>query len=147
MKTLNTLIRLSKRTLDELRKKQVSLESQKAQLLEVIKRLGNELASEQKVAAKTPEMGAFFGGFAKRIKLRENDIQAEVKKLDDELAVLSEEILVAFAELKKYEIALDNKKARIKAEEARKETIAMDEVAATNYSRKKEADSLVSSGE
>ena len=138
MKTLTTLIRLSKRTLDELRKKQVALENQKTQLHEVIKRLAGELAAEQKVAAETPEMGNFYGGFAKRIQNKQNDIREEIKKIDADLAKLSEDIMVAFSDLKKYEIALDNKKARAKAEESRKETIAMDEVAATRYTRSKD---------
>lgn len=138
MKTLTTLIRLSKRALDALRKKQVALENQKMQLQEAIKRLAAELATEQKLAEKSPEMGSFYGGFSKRIQMRQNEIRQEISRIDAQLVALSEEIMIAFSDLKKYEIALDNKKAKIKAEETRKETIAMDEVAVTRFIRQQE---------
>jgi flagellar FliJ protein len=135
MKGIDTLIRLSKRALDELRKKQVALETQKAKLEQGIKNLANELLREQQLAAKSPEMGSFYGGFAKSIKERQQKLHQEIINVDLELSTLSEEVMVAFADLKKYEIARDNAKARKKAEEARRETIAMDEVAATRYTR------------
>lgn len=140
MKGIDTLIRLSKRTLDELRKKQIVLENEKDKLLQALQKLGGEMQSEMKVAEKTPEMGAFFGGFAKRIKKRQEILYEEVKKLDVKLAELSEEILTAFADLKKYEITRDNANARAKAEVARKETMAMDEIAGVQFVRKEKED-------
>lgn len=136
MKGIDTLIRLAKRDLDELRKRQVHLETAKDKLQQGIKNLAAELQREQKLAAQNPEMGSFFGGFAKNIKERQQKLNDEIKEIDVQLLALSEEIMVAFADLKKYEIARDNFKARKKAEEARKETIMMDEVAATQFTRK-----------
>lgn len=136
MKGIDTLIRLAKRSLDELRKQQVLLETQKEKLQEAHNKLGSELKSEMKTAEKTPEMGGFYGGYAKRIKERQIVLQGEVKKVEIELVKLSESILQAFADLKKYEIARDNAKARAKAKEARRETIALDEVASNQFMRK-----------
>lgn len=136
MKGVNTLIRFAKRTLDELRKKQVLLETQKAQLLEAIRKLHEDLASEQRLAQKTVEMATFYGGFAKRIKEKEAKMREEIRRLDEELARLSEEIMAAFADLKKYEIARDNAIAREKAEAARKETLMLDEIASTKFIRR-----------
>ncbi len=136
MKGIDTLIRLSKRTLDELRKKQVALETQKEKLHDAIRRLNNEMESEMRLAQKSPEMATFYGGFAKRIKAKQAMLREETQKLEFELVVLSEQIIEAFADLKKYEIARDNAKARARAEAARKETIAMDEVAASQFLRK-----------
>ncbi len=53
----------------------------------------------------------------------------------DELNV---EIRVAFSELKKFEIALENAKLRTKASQERKLTIEMDEIAQQQFGRKKE---------
>ena len=136
MKGVNTLIRLAKRSLDELRKKQVALETEKAKLETAIKNLSHQMHAEMALAARSPEMGNFYGDFAKRIKLKQQEIHEEVKKLDAQLIALSGEIMIAFADLKKYEIARDNAKAREKAEEARRETIMMDEVAAVQFVRK-----------
>lgn len=138
MKGLNTLIKLNKRTLDELRRKMVALENQKAQLLQASAKLDEELQSEIKLASKTPEMGQFFGGFSNRIKNRQQEIAFEVKKLDKQIDELNIEIGVAFSELKKYEIALANAKQREKAAQERKLTIEMDEIAQQQFGRKTE---------
>lgn len=136
MKGIDTLIRLAKRSLDELRKKQVAMETEKDQLQRAIQSLDNQMRNEMALAAKAPEMGSFYGGFAKRIKERQATLREEVKGVEKRLAKLSEEIMEAFADLKKYEIARDNAKARAKAELARKETIMFDEIAATQFTRK-----------
>ena len=138
MKGLNTLIKLNKRTLDELRRKMVALENQKAQLLQASAKLDEELQSEIKLASKTPEMGQFFGGFSNRIKNRQQEIAFEVKKLDKQIDELNIEIGIAFSELKKYEIALANAKQREKAAQERKLTIEMDEIAQQQFGRKTE---------
>lgn len=138
MKGLNTLIKLNKRTLDELRRKMVALENQKAQLLQASAKLDEELQSEIKLASKTPEMGQFFGGFSNRIKNRQQEIVFEVKKLDKQIDELNIEIGIAFSELKKYEIALANAKQREKAAHERKLTIEMDEIAQQQFGRKTE---------
>lgn len=136
MKGIHTLIRLSKRALDDLRKKQASLETQKEKLLDAIRKLDRELHNEMLLLQKAPEMGSFYGDFAKRIRSRQDTLREEIKKVEEELVQLSNEIMDAFADLKKYEIVRDNAKARAKAEEARKETIAMDEIASTQFARK-----------
>lgn len=136
MKGVKTLIRLAKRNLDELRRKQTELEVQKDRLRQSIKNINTELQNEMKLAAKTQEMASFYGGFAKRIKNRELELEEEIRKLDKQLLVLSDEIMLAFAELKKYEIALENDKQRIRAEENRKETIELDDIAGQQFLQK-----------
>ncbi|NBX03016.1 MAG: hypothetical protein EBR02_02905 [Alphaproteobacteria bacterium] len=136
MKGINTLIKLSKRELDGLRREMASLETQKAQLQEATQKLSEELLREQELASKQPEMGAFFGGFATRIKKRQEEIAAEIKKLDEKIRALNEKILVAFSELKKYEIAKENAEKRALEEQNRKETIMLDEIAGQQFHRK-----------
>lgn len=138
MKGLLTLIKLSKRTLDELRRKMTSLENQKAQLEQAIVNLRKEVEEEMKMAAQRPEMGNFFGGFAKRMRQRELDLRAEISKVEQQILSLSEEITLAFADLKKYEIALENHKAREREKATRRETELMDEIASQQHHRKEE---------
>ncbi len=138
MKGLTTLIKLSKRTLDELRRKMTALENQKAQLEQAIINLKLEVEMEMATAAKRPEMGAFFGGFTKRMKQREFDLRAEIAKIEKQMEVLAEEITIAYAELKKYEIALENAQAREREKMARRETELLDEIAGQQHYRKQE---------
>lgn len=136
MKTLDTLIRLHKRTLDELRRNMVALENQKAQLRQAIHTLHKELEKEIALAGEQPEMANFFGEFAKRIKNRQEVINQEIVALDAKISNLNDEIFTAFTELKKYEIARENAKLRAKAEANRKETLMLDEIAAQQFQKK-----------
>ena len=136
MKGLATLIKLSKRKLDELRRKLGSLEGQKAQLEEAIRRLSEELAREVEMASKQPEMSGFFGGFAKRIQQRQEAMHQEIRKIEIEITKTRDEISEAFSEQKKYEIAQDNAKKRAAEEQNRKDTLALDEIAEQQHRRK-----------
>jgi hypothetical protein len=137
MKGLDTLIKLHKRTLDELRRQIVVLENQKQQLLDTSQKLHEELQYEMKMAAEKPEMSGFFAGFSKRIQERQKAITQEVKKLDMVIAKLTDEARIAFGEVKKYEIAKANAEKRRQKEIARKETMVLDEIAGNQDRRKK----------
>jgi uncharacterized coiled-coil DUF342 family protein len=136
MKTLNTLIRLHKRTLDELRRNMAALEGQKDKLHQSIKSLQNELEKEVKLAGMQAEMANFFGEFAKRIRGRQDMLHGEIKNIDVKIAELNKEIFGEFTELKKYEIARENLKQRMAEEEKRKETLMLDEIAAQQFQRR-----------
>lgn len=136
MKTLDTLIRLHKRTLDELRRNMVSLENQKSQLQQAIINMQKELDKEMVLASKQPEMANFFGEFAKRIRNRQDNLRQEISALDVKITALNKEIFEAFTELKKYEVAKENAKQRMREEEKRKETLVLDEIAAQQYQKK-----------
>jgi len=138
MKGLTTLIKLHKRTLDELRRAMMSLESQKAQLLKLSVKLKDELVQEIKLASKSPELGNFFGDFSKRMQMRQEEIAGEVRSLDKQIGELNAKISEAFSELKKFEIALENAKQRAEEAERNKETIQMDEIAGQQFRRKME---------
>lgn len=138
MKGLATLIKLHKRTLDELRRKMTALESQKSQLLQLSSSLKEELVQELKLAGKSPELGNFFGDFSKRIQMRREEIAGEVRSLDKKMAALNTQIAEAYSDLKKFEIVLANAKKRAEEEQRRQETIEMDEIAGQQFRRKME---------
>lgn len=138
MKGLSTLIKLHKRTLDELRRSMASLENQKEQLQLAIKKMQEELEAELVLAGKQPEMANFFGEFSKRIKTRQDMLRQEIRSLDTQIIKLNDEIAAAFAELKKFEIAKENAMRRAREEEARKDTLMLDELAGQQFQRKKE---------
>lgn len=138
MKGLLTLIKLSKRALDELRRKMGALENQKSQFEFAAQKLQEELQHEIVMAKKQPEMSGFFGDFAKRIKKRQEVIAGEIRKLDQQIEKMRDEIATAFGELKKYEIALENSKQRAKDAQNRKDTIQLDEIASQQYQRRQE---------
>lgn len=139
MKGLDTLIKLHRRTLDELRKQIAVLENQKAQLIAASQKLDQELKDEMQAAGKQPELSGFFGGFAKRIRLRQQKIAQEIKELDKKLATLADAAQAAFGEVKKFEIARERKQRRALKEAERKDTIRLDEIAGVQDRRKKKS--------
>lgn len=136
MKALNTLIRIHKRNLDELRRNMVALENQKAQLEQAIIVLHQELDREIALASKQPEMSNFFGEFAKRIKGRQETLRQEIIAIDIKINELNDQIFAEFTEIKKFEISRENKKTRLKEAENRKETLMLDEIASQQFQKK-----------
>ena len=138
MKGLATLIRLHKRNLDELRRDMVRLENEKSQLEQAIINLQAELDREMELAETSLEMASFFGEFAKRIKNRQEILRGEIQQVDKKIAKLNDEIFVEFAEVKKFEIALEMKKSQKAEAEKRKETIMLDEIAAQQHRKNRQ---------
>ncbi|NBO19333.1 MAG: hypothetical protein EBV03_08940, partial [Proteobacteria bacterium] len=136
MKGLTTLIKLSKRALDELRRKMGMLENQKSQLQQAIVNLQREVEAELQAARQRPEMGQFFGEYSKRMRQRQAQLEAEVASIELQMSNLRETIAAAFAEQKKYEIALENAKQRQKEAAQRRENEMMDEIAGQQHQRK-----------
>lgn len=114
----------------------VALESQKDQLIQTIEASQRELEREVELAKNTPEMSGFFGEFAKRIKNRQEQIRQEIQAVDKKIMELNDKIAAEFTELKKFEIALENRKTHAKTEENRKETLMLDEIAAQQFQKK-----------
>lgn len=136
VKGLNTLIKLQRRELDDLRRKLSVLERQREALVMLSSQLIEELEREIELAIATADMGSFFGNYAERIQQRQEQIRQEVLKINKEMAKISAEIAIKFGDLKKYEIARDQRIAAAKAEENRKETMMLDEIAMQQFVRK-----------
>lgn len=137
LKSLTTLIKIAKQQLDSLRRDLANLEAEKQKLLEAIARLKEELQREIELSGQHPEMGAFFGGFAKRIREREDAFNASVQKLDALMNKLRERIREQFAEQKKYELAKEAREKEEKEVQDKAEVRDMDEVAGMRHERKK----------
>lgn len=136
MKGLLTLIKLHRRQLDQLRRQIAEKETQKLQLHELLERMARELEAERELASQNAEMSQFYGGYAKRMLERQDVVVKEIQRLDKEIRELSLQITEKFSELKKYEIARDNRLKRQKEEADRKERIMFDDIAIQQHSRK-----------
>ena len=128
MKGLRTLIRLHKQDLDELRREMAALEGRRAALIDRRKMLDRELAEEQRFVAETPNMAFAYGAYAQRVIAERADIAERKQALEDDIAALGERVAEAYAELKKYEIAMSQRLRRQRAEAARREQRDLDEL-------------------
>lgn len=138
MKGILTLIKLSRRTLDELRRGLSALENEKEQLQKLQAALRDELRQEMETAGKQPEMAHFFGDYAKRIQGRQDKILQEIRAVEKQMEKMAEAISAAFTEVKKYEIARDNELARVREETERREAAELDEVGSQMHHRRQQ---------
>ena len=136
MKSIVTLLRIKQREMDALKRQQMLLENQRAEVEGSIQRLAEQLQGEMDSAQKMPEMAGFFGDFSVTIKKRQEQMRVHIRKLEVELEKLSVQILDRFSEMKKYELALANWKKRRDEVAARREQAEMDEVALRGYIRR-----------
>jgi flagellar export protein FliJ len=136
MKSLATLIRLKKQQVDELRRGMVRLEEQKQVLLDQHTMLANQLRHELELAGQLPELAGFFGDFAGRIRRQQEELMEKVAALDAKIVQLRDQIAEAFSEMKKYEIAKEQRLAKQRETQARREGLAMDEIAQQQHLRK-----------
>ncbi len=138
IKSLNTLIRLQKQKVDQLRRQQGELERARQEFLKRLDSLAAELKKEQKLASENPEMGGFFGDFAGRIRLRREETTMHIKKLEKQMDELAALIRTAFAEQKRYEIVRDARLKEQRAKQEKLETEMLDEAGAQVFERRKD---------
>jgi flagellar FliJ protein len=128
---LHTLIRLSQWQLDEKRKamavllaKVEAVETEKARVLA-------ELEAESKKPPEAFEGGLTQGPFIKASYQKRDQMDELLKALAAEVEAAQTEIQTAFEELKRYEIAAEQRALKAKKEAARRETKALDEAGST----------------
>lgn len=136
--TLKTLIRLNRFDVDEKRRSLQALLDHEAEIQQAIRNLEEELAAEQKVAADAEvqqAIGAVYGGYAVANKERKEAQLEKLAELYPQIESARAALAEAFANLKKYEIARQNRQDEEAAEEARKEGLELDELGLAGHRR------------
>lgn len=139
MKSLNTLIRLQKKEIDELKRQKTLFEEKREECYQALSRLADQLQFEMKTAQQMPDMAQFFGDFAASIKTGQEQINGLIRRTDKEIETLAQRIQERFSEMKKYEITLENYKKREKEKIAKRDAQTMDDIAINNYIRNHDA--------
>ncbi len=135
MKGLPTLIRVRQWELEEKRRKLADLQGLEAQLDEAIARLDDEVKMEQGVAAASNEITFAYAPYAQAAIERRRTLVASLEEVRQQIVAAHEEVTIAFQELKKYEIAQDNRRKRARIETNRREQIVLDEIAIESHRR------------
>lgn len=138
VKGLNTLIKIQRREIDEVRKQIVFTEQQKEALEMLAKGLAEELERELELAVEYVVVGNFFGNYSERIRKRQEIIAQEIKTLNRRLLELNNDMAVKFGEMKKLEIARDNRLAAARETARKKEEQMFDEIGITQFARAKD---------
>lgn len=127
-KGLNALIRLAERRLDEGRRLVAELEARRAEQDQALADLDQAVAREKQLAYAEAGLMATLPAYLAVMQDRKRGIEAEIVVLDHGIAQRREEIHEAFQELKRYEIARDQRAAQAAYDANRAEQDRLDEM-------------------
>ncbi|NMM46365.1 flagellar export protein FliJ [Rhodospirillaceae bacterium KN72] len=134
--TLDTLVRLAGRSVDNARRALQVLLAEEDRINADYAALAERIESESEMVRAKPEFGSQFGSFMVWAKDRREKLDAEMRELVPKIDTVRDALADAFAEQKKYEIAKQNRDEAEAADEKRKEGIAMDEMGLNAFRRK-----------
>lgn len=139
MSGLQTLIRLHRWRLDEKRRALAELRLLEEQLREQAARLEEEIKIEQRTARERPEAALTYGHFAVQAIARRTRIAESIAQVQQQAVQAEEEMAVAFQEVKRYELAEEDRERRRADDQRRKEAIVLDETAAVGFRRRRDS--------
>lgn len=149
MKPFDTLIRLAEEGLDQKRRVLAQLEGRLDQARADRQVIEDELAREQRqaggdgadagadVGEDIRDIGMFaYGAYAAEVIRRRARADARIEAANAEAEAAREEVRLAFAELKRYQITHEKKLADLERQRAAREQAELDEIA-QNMDRRK----------
>lgn len=138
MNSLKTVIRLHKWQLDEKRRALVELQNLRDHLQMEIHRLEEEVGREAALASQDFEAARAFPNYAKMARTRHDKLDQSVAKVDEQIAAANEEVAEAYRELKKFELAEEEREKREALKLRRKQEAVLDETASIRFRRRQE---------
>ncbi len=139
MTALDSIVRVHRWVLDEKQRKLADLRTLVEKLKLDLESLDAELEAEREVSEISDEAGAAFPAYAAAALSRRRRLCETIANLEQESEAAREEVTEAFSELKKYEIASDNREARESEKRKRSERINLDELGVSIYRRSRVA--------
>ncbi|MDZ5647653.1 flagellar FliJ family protein [Nitrospirillum sp. BR 11828] len=138
MKSLKTLIRLHKNEVDEKRRHLTQLREHDDQLTLRRQQFEAQVEMERQLSGTSVDMAVAFANFLPQIKLQRNALEQARQQLAIAIHRAEEDLAQAFQELKRFELAEEERIRKEKAELARKEAMMLDEIAAQRHLRQQE---------
>ncbi|MBL6959077.1 MAG: flagellar export protein FliJ [Rhodospirillales bacterium] len=128
-KDLQTLIRLNEWTVDERRRELGDVLASLDSLENGLHRLQDELAREQHAVQASPnEAGFFYGNYAAAVIQRRHHLNHGIAQMEAKVAEARDRLDEAYRELKKFEIAQENRDFELAQEIGRQEQSESDEM-------------------
>jgi flagellar export protein FliJ len=135
MRALATLIRMRREALDERRQRLSAFETRLAALEREGERLEAQVRHEQEVAGQAGEVLFAYQGFATRVIIERERLAQARAAFEDQIVAAREDLAVAFSELKKFEVARDQRRRREHVARTRAEQKEFDEIALVRHRR------------
>jgi len=136
MKRQETLVRLRRFRVDELKRRMATLDGMKADVERKLADLEESVARERQRAGETDIGRLAFPSFLRSIEDRRENLRTTLKDIERERAVCQDDLTSAYQELKSLEFANEQQDKRLAEIEARRSQSRLDEMALVRHLRK-----------
>jgi len=135
MSRLDTIIRLRKWELDEVRRVLADLLGERGAMVRQLELIDEEIA-EQKRSGSIEVFSTTVGAYMTGVKKRCDEIAIQITAKEEEISEQQDKVAEGFRELKTFEIAHDQEMKRIKNAEDKEEQIMFDELGTQDHARR-----------
>ena len=136
MNRADTLLRLKRFKVDEMKRRIASIDAMKADLERKLTDLDDNVARERLRAGDSDIGRLAFPSFLRAIDARRENLRTTLKEIEREHAAAQLDLSNAFQELKSLEIATEQQAKRLNELQARRAQSRMDELALVRHLRK-----------
>lgn len=139
MTAFKSLTRVHTWILTEKRQRLAGIEELVAKMRDDLRRLEEDLNSENRAAGASSEGTVAFPAFVAAALERRRRLRQTIAELEEAVEAARAEVHAAFEEMKKYEHARDLEAQQARDERARREQVELDELGTALYRRGKTA--------
>jgi flagellar export protein FliJ len=136
MKRQDTLLRLRRFRVDDLKRRMATLDGMKADVEKKLADLEDSVARERQRAGDTDIGRLAFPSFLRSIEGRRENLRATLKDIERERVICQDDLTTAFQDLKSLEFANEQQEKRLAEIEARRAQSRLDEMALVRHLRK-----------
>jgi flagellar FliJ protein len=136
MNRTDTLLRLKRFRVDEMKRRIAAIDAMKADLEKKLADLDDNVAREKQRAGDSDIGRLAFPSFLRSIESRRENLRTTLKEIEREYAAAQTDLSNAFQDLKSLEVATEQQEKRLAEMQARRAQARMDEVALVRHLRK-----------
>lgn len=136
MNRTDTLLRLKRFRVDEMKRRIASIEAMKADLDRKLADLDDNVAREKQRAGNSDIGRLAFPSFLRSIEARRENLRTTLKEIEREQAAAQIDLSNAFQDLKSLEVATEQQARRLAEMQSRRAQSRMDEMALVRHLRK-----------
>ena len=139
MKRTESLLRLKRFKVDEMKRRIAVIDSMRADLERKLADLDDNVAREKQRAGESDIGRLAFPSFLRSIDSRRENLRTTLKEIEREFAAAQEALAAAFQDFKSLEFAAEQQGKRLAEVQARRAQSGLDEIALVQHLRKHKA--------
>src|ERR1700761_3188057 len=136
MKRRDSLMRLKRFRVDDLKRRMATLDGMKSDCERKLADLEESIAREKQRANDSDIGRLAFPSFLRSIDVRRENLKATLKEIEREAAQAQAELTAAFQDLKSLELATEQQAKRLAEVESRRSQSRLDEMSIVRHLRK-----------